>query len=93
MAFISALEVYSVVGQGRKNGMHPILLEHGITHAHFGYKPPKKLVLYILPCAPPASSREREKQSLWQAKQLPTSVNYLELFLKYKLEHQLGDIS
>lgn len=34
-----------------------------------------------------------EQNSLWQAKQLLTSVNYLELFYKYELEDQLGDIS
>lgn len=39
--------------------MYPILLQHGITHAHFGYKPLKNLALYILPCAPPASSRAK----------------------------------
>lgn len=40
--------------------MDPILLQHGITHEHFGYKPLKKLVLCILPCAPPASSRAKQ---------------------------------
>lgn len=40
--------------------MYPILLQHGITHAHFGYKPLKKFVLYILPRASRASSRAKQ---------------------------------
>lgn len=90
MAFISALEVYFLVGQGRNMGCIPFCSSME-SHMHILVTNHSKnsfcTSCHVL------LGQAQEQNSLWQAKQLLTSGNYLELFLKYELEDQLGDIS